>query len=73
MNRASKTCRTILNGQTFKLLESQEERKKNKAEEIMAKNFTKLVSDTKHIPEAQAQRIPSKVNIHMYTNTSQSI
>lgn len=67
MNRASKTCRTILNGQPFKLLESPEERK-NGAEEIMAKNFTKLVSDTTHIPEAQARRIPSRINTHTHVH-----
>ena len=33
----------------------------------MARNFLNLVTDTKpHIPEAQAQRIPSKINMHTH-------
>lgn len=37
----------------------------------MAKNFPKLVTDTKpHIPKDQAQSIPSKINTYLHTEAT---
>lgn len=53
------------------------DKKENRVEEIMAKNFPKLGIGTEpHIPETQAQRTSSKINTNthtIYTHTHQGI